>query len=170
MSTGLLIFTLLHVAVSLVGIAAGFVWMAGLFRRRDSRLWTDTFLAATVLTSLSGFGFPYKGVTPGIVIGVLSLIILAAAIYARSTRLLAGSWNKTYIVGGLVAQYLNVFVLVVQSFQKIPALHALAPTQSELPFAITQLVVLVAFIASGVLSLKRNRWTHPAISWTPETA
>lgn len=170
MSIGLLLFTLLHVAISLVGIAAGFVWMANLIRRTPSTRWTNLFLTFTLLTSVSGFGFPFKGVTPGIVIGWLSLIVLSLAYYARPSRLLAGSWNTTYIVSGLIAQYFNVFVLIVQSFQKIPALHALAPTQSELPFAITQLTVLVAFIIAGVLSLRRNPWTHPAINWTPETA
>jgi hypothetical protein len=170
MSTGLFIYTLIHVAISLVGIAAGFVWMAGLLRRSPSTDWSNRFLIFTVLTSVSGFGFPFTGFTPGIVIGWLSLIVLSVAYYARSARLLAGSWNTTYIVGGLIAQYFNVFVLVVQSFQKIPALHALAPTQAELPFAITQLTVLLAFIAAGVLSVKRNPWTHPAVTWTPETA
>jgi hypothetical protein len=161
---------LFHVAISLVGIAAGFVWMAQLLRRSPSNSWTNLFLVFTTLTSVSGFGFPFTGITPGIVIGWLSLIVLSVAYYARWARLLAGGWNTTYIVGGLVAQYLNVFVLIVQSFQKVAALHALAPTQSELPFAITQLTVLLAFLIAGVLSVKRNPWTHPAANWTPKTA
>lgn len=162
MSTGLLIFTLVHVAVSLVGIAAGFVWMANLVRRTESTFWTNLFLVATILTSVSGFGFPFTGVTPGIVIGVLSLIILAVATYARSAEHLAGRWNATFIVTALLAQYLNVFVLVVQSFQKVPFLKALAPTQSEPPFALTQLAVLIGFVAVGILSLKRRR--RPALA------
>jgi hypothetical protein len=170
MSTPLLIYPLLHVAISLVGITAGFVWMAQLLRRTPSNSWTNLFLGFTVLTSISGFGFPFKGVTPGIVIGWLSLIALSIAYYARPSRLLAGSWNTSYILGGLIAQYFNVFVLIVQSFQKIPALHALAPTQSEPAFAITQVTVLVAFIIAGALSLKRNPWTHPAMRWTAKTA
>jgi hypothetical protein len=169
MSTSLLVLVIVHVAISLVGIAAGFVWMAGLVRRQESRFWTNMFLAFTVLTSVTGFMFPFVKVTPGIVLGALSMVVLALAIYARPFRRLAGSWNTSFIVSGLVAQYFNVFVLVVQSFQKIPVLQALAPTQSEPPFAITQLVVLLSFIAVGVLSLKRNPWTHPAIAWTPKS-
>ena len=169
MSTSLFVLVVVHVAISLVGIAAGFVWMAGLVRRHESRFWTNMFLAFTVLTSLTGFLFPFVKVTPGIVLGVLSMFALGLAIYARPGRRLAGTWNTSYIVSGLVAQYFNVFVLIVQSFQKIPALHALAPTQSEPPFAITQVVVLLSFIAVGVLSLKRNPWTHPAIHWTPKS-
>ena len=157
MSTGLLIFTLVHVAISLFGIAAGFVWMAGLLKRTNSTRWTNLFLSTTVLTSVSGFGFPFAGITPGIVIGILSLIILAVALYARSVRQLAGRWNATFIVTAMIAQYFNVFVLVVQSFQKVPFLKALAPTQSEAPFAATQLAVLVGFLVAGVLSLKQNR-------------
>ncbi|HVJ87815.1 MAG TPA: hypothetical protein VM452_19285 [Caulifigura sp.] len=162
MSTGLLIFTLVHVAVSLVGIAAGFVWMAKLLRRSDSPFWTNLFLGATILTSVSGFGFPYNGVTPGIVIGILSLIILGVATYARVAEQQAGRWNATFIVTALVAQYFNVFVLVVQSFQKVAFLKALAPTQSEAPFALTQLAVLIGFVAVGILSLKRHR--RPALA------
>ena len=162
MSTDLLIFTLVHVAVSLVGIAAGFVWMAKLLRRSDSPFWTNLFLGATILTSVSGFGFPYNGVTPGIVIGVLSLIILGVATYARVAEQQAGRWNATFIITALVAQYFNVFVLVVQSFQKVAFLKALAPTQSEAPFALTQVAVLVGFVAVGILSLKRH-W-RPALA------
>jgi len=169
MSTYLSVLVPVHVAISLVGIVAGFVWMAGLLKRHDSRVWTKTFLFFTILTSVTGFLFPFVKVTPGIVIGVLSLVLLSLAVHGRSVRHLSGGWNATYIVSGLAAQYFNVFVLIVQSFQKIPALHALAPTQSEPAFAITQVVVLTAFIAAGVLSLKRNPWTHPAISWTPKS-
>jgi hypothetical protein len=163
MSTGLLVYTLGHVVISLVGIAAGFVWVNGLLRRTPNGSWTNLFLAATVLTSVSGFGFPFHGVTPGIVIGILSLIVLAVAIYARSVRRLAGGWNAAFIVTALVAQYFNVFVLVVQSFQKVPFLRTLAPTQSDAPFAVAQLAVLIGFLAVGVLSLKRNS-SRPAIA------
>ncbi|QDT54312.1 hypothetical protein Pan44_23410 [Caulifigura coniformis] len=160
MSTSLFVLVLVHVAISLVGIATGFVWMAGLLHRRDSRAWTNAFLVATILTSATGFLFPIVKITPGIVFGVVSLLVLAVAVHARSVRHLEGRWHTAFIVTGLLAQYLNVFVLVVQSFQKIPVLHALAPTQSELPFAVTQLAVLVGFLVAGVLSVKRS---HPVV-------
>jgi hypothetical protein len=164
MSTNLFLFTLVHVAISLIGIASGFVVMAHFLKHTPSRFWTNLFLTTTILTSVSGFGFPFVKVTPGIVLGVLSLIVLALAIYAHSARHLDGRWNTTYIVSALVAQYFNVFVLVVQSFQKVPFLKMLAPTQSEAPFAITQLVVLAAFVTIGILSVKRNRLATPVLA------
>ena len=106
---------------------------------------------------MTGFGFPIQGVTPGIVLGVISLVVLAVALYARYGRHLAGAWRPVYIITAVMGLYLNVFVLIVQSFQKVPALKAMAPTQSEPPFAIAQAVTLVAFIALGFLAGKRFR-------------
>src|SRR5205823_1713264 len=100
----------------------------------------------TVLTSVTGFGFPIHGVTPGIVLGILSLVVLAIAIFARYARHLSGGWRRAYVITASIALYFNCFVLVVQSFQKVPALHALAPTQKEPPFGIAQLTLLVLFI------------------------
>ena len=108
-----------------------------------------------MLTSLTGFGFPIAKVTPGLVVGGLSLVILAVAIFARSGRKLAGPWRAIYVVTALLALYFNVFVLVVQLFEKVPALEALAPTQSEPPFAVTQLVVLAAFVGLIVAAVLR---------------
>jgi hypothetical protein len=155
-------FTLVHVAISLLGIASGFVVLFGLIAGKRLDAWTAFFLATTIATSVTGFGFPIQGVTPGIVLGVISLVVLAVALYARYGRHLAGAWRPVYIITAVMALYLNVFVLIVQSFQKVPALKATAPTQSEPPFAIAQAVTLVAFIALGFLAGKRFR-AQPAV-------
>lgn len=153
--TALAAFTLFHVALSLVGIAAGFVVLFGLLHGRRLDGWMAVFLTTTVATSVTGFGFPADHILPSHVLAVLSLAVLGVAIYARYRAHLAGRWRATYVTTATVAQYFNVFVLVVQSFQKVPALRALAPTQSELPFAVTQVVVLVGMIALGSLAAFR---------------
>ncbi|WP_035608808.1 hypothetical protein [Haloferula sp. BvORR071] len=151
------ILTIVHVIISLLGIASGFAIMAAMLRGNPRHPWTGFFLAMTLATSLTGFLFPYdKGFTPALGFGVISTIILALALYALYKRQLAGGWRKTYIICALFAQYLNVFVLVVQMFLKIPALKALAPTQSEPPFGIAQGLVLIGFLATGFLSLRRK--------------
>lgn len=152
-----------HVGLSLVGIATGFMVIWGLINSKSLDGWTAAFLATTLATSLTGFLFPFHGVTPGIVIGVISTVVLAVAIVARYRFGMAGKWRPVYTVTAVVAQYLNFFVLIVQSFMKVPALHDLAPTQSEPPFAIAQLVALVAFIGLGVLATLRFRG-HAAAS------
>jgi hypothetical protein len=143
-------FTLFHVVLSLVGIGSGFVVMSGLLNSKRLDGWTTLFLISTVATSVTGFLFPFHGVTPGIVVGILSLIVLAIAILARYKFGLASHWRTTYVVTATIALYFNVFVLIAQSFQKIPQLKALAPTQSEPPFQVTQLVVLVLFVVLGI--------------------
>lgn len=147
--------TIVHVAISLVGIASGFVVAYGLLTAKRLDAWTALFLATTVLTSVTGFLFPFEKFTPGLAFGVISLILLPVAIVARYRFRLAGRWRTAYVITAMTAQYLNVFVLIVQSFQKIPALHALAPTQSEPPFAVAQLITLVAFIAITYLGWRR---------------
>src|SRR4051794_20255295 len=124
-------FTLLHVLLSVVGIATGLVVVFGLLSRKTLDGWTAVFLVTTVLTSITGFFFPNSHITPGIVIGILSLVVLAPAILARYVFHLGGAWRPVYIIGAVVALYFNSFVAVVQSFEKVPALKALAPTQSE---------------------------------------
>jgi hypothetical protein len=150
-------FTWLHVVVSLIGIGAGFVVMWGMLSTKRLDGWTALFLTATVLTSISGFGFKVDHFMPSHAIGILSLVVLAVALYARYRQRLSGAWNQTYLVTALVAQYLNVFVLVVQAFLKVPALKVLAPTQTELPFAAAQLVVLAGFVVAGVVAFRRSR-------------
>jgi hypothetical protein len=157
MSTGLAIFTLVHVAISLVGIFSGFVVLFGLLNAKRMEGWTAIFLATTVLTGVTGFLFPFKGFTPALGTGIVSMVVLAIALYARYARRLVGGWRKTYVISAVFALYLNVFVLVVQTFLKVPALNALAPKQNEPPFAITQLLVLVTFIVLGVLATIRFR-------------
>ncbi|MGQ0635810.1 MAG: hypothetical protein ACT4QC_14460 [Planctomycetaceae bacterium] len=149
--------TIAHVAISLVGIAAGFVVICGLLASKRLDGWTALFLTMTVATSVTGFFFPITHLTPGLVIGVISLVTLAIAIYARYARPLAGAWRPTYVITAIIAQYLNFFVLIVQSFLKVPALHALAPTQKEAPFAIAQGVAFVAFAAITVMAAIRFR-------------
>jgi hypothetical protein len=152
-------YTLLHVVISLIGIASGIVMLWGMLQAKRLDGITAIFLVTTVLTSLTGFGFPFSHVTPGIIVGIISLTVLAIAILARYALHLAGPWRWIYVITACMALYLNVFVFIVQSFEKVPSLHALAPTQSEQPFKATQLVVLVVFIILTILSVRKF---HPA--------
>src|SRR6266404_3580731 len=130
------LYTIFHTALSLVGIATGFVVLIGLLTGKRLDGWTKWFLITTAATTVTGFFFPFHDVTPAIKLGILSTIVLAIAIYARYAKHLAGAWRWVYVITALVAFYFNVFVLIVQSFQKIPALKVMAPTQTEPPFAI----------------------------------
>jgi hypothetical protein len=163
MNDGLQILTAAHVLISLAGIASGFVVIYGFLTGRRLDRWTAIFLATTVLTSLTGFLFPIQRLTPGIVIGIVSLLVLAVAIFARYRAHLAGRSRAAYVVSAVIALYLNVVVLIVQSFQKVPTLKALAPTQSEPPFMVTQVIVLGIFILIAVLGLKRFRAESSAL-------
>ena len=146
------IYTAFHVVISLLGILSGFVVMAGMFTANPLDGWTAFFLITTIATSVTGFFFPAKHLTPAHVVGVLSLVVLALAVYARYPAHLAGSWRWIYVATAVAAQYFNVFVLVVQMFQKIPSLKLLAPTQKERPFQLAQGAVLVVFVACGILA------------------
>jgi hypothetical protein len=150
-------YTFLHVLISLVGIGSGFVVLYGLLTAKRFNGWTAIFLASTVATSVTGFGFPFEHLLPSHKIGILSLVILAVAIFARYARDLAGAWRGTYVVSAAVALYLNVFVAVVQAFEKVPALKAMAPNQKEPPFLVAQLVVLVVFVGLTIRAAKRFR-------------
>ena len=156
-------YTGLHVALSLIGIGSGFIVVFGLLTAKRLDTWTLIFLTTTVLTSATGFGFPFHQLLPSHVVGALSLLVLALAIIARYSRRLTGAWRRIYVIGVVVALYFNVFVLVVQAFQKVPALRAAAPTQSEAPFVIAQLVVLACFLAigfAGVIRFGSRRWLN----------
>ncbi len=155
--SGLALLTAIHTAISLVGIASGLVVLAAMLRGQDLRGWTALFLITTVLTSVTGFFFPFTRLLPSHVVGVVSLVILAVVLWARYRRAMQGRWAQVFIIGSVVALWLNVFVLVAQLFAKVPALHALAPTQSEPPFGIAQVAVLAVFIALGVRAVQRNR-------------
>jgi hypothetical protein len=150
-------FTVFHVAISLAAMASGFLVLFGMIANKRLDGWTAFFLATTVLTSVTGFGFPIKGMTPGIAFGIISLVVLAAVIYARYPRHLAGIWRPVYTIGAIFAFYLNFVVLIVQSFQKVPVLHALAPNQNEPPFLAVQVVSMVAFLVLDTLAAKRFR-------------
>lgn len=156
MSLGLRIFTLFHVALSLAGILAGFVVVFGFTKGKQFPGWNAWFLLTTITTSVTGFLFPFHKLLPSHVLGMLSLIALAFAVLALYKYKLVGAWRRTYAVTSVIAVYLNVFVLIFQLFQKVPALKALAPTQSEAPFKIAQLFVLVLFLVLAVLAVKRS--------------
>lgn len=150
-------FTFLHVLISLIAIASGFVIVFGLLAGKRLDGWTSLFLTTTVLTSVTGFMFPFEKVTPGIKLGIISLVVLAVAIAARYGFHMTGAWRSIYAAGATLALYLNFFVLVVQLFEKVPALHELAPTGSEPPFLFVQLVVLAGFLTLGSFATIRFR-------------
>lgn len=146
----LIAFTLFHVVLSLIGIGAGlaFVWDLLSFRERNG--WTNLFLYTTIATSVTGFLFPVDRILPAHIIGAISLVALALAVWARGKA----NWRRTFVTTTVFSLYLNVFVLVVQMFLKVPFLHALAPTQTEVPFQLAQGGVLLAFCAIGFRALK----------------
>lgn len=150
-------FTLFHVVLSLIGIGSGFALVFGLLSARNSDNLTALFLASTLATSLTGFLFPVHRFLPSHAIGILSVIVLAFAIAARYRFHLTGGWRLVFAINATIALYFNVFVLVVQLFKHVPALHALAPTQSEPPFLAAESVVLICFVALGILAAKRFR-------------
>ena len=155
-------FVLVHVIVSLVGIAAGFVVMFGMLGSNRMPGWTALFLLLTILTSATGFLIPplvSEKLLPSHIIGALSLLLLAIACFALYGQRLSGSWRWIYVLTALLAQYFNVFVLVIQSFLKVPALHALAPSvpPAEPPFAVAQGIVLVFFVIVIIGAIRRYR-------------
>jgi hypothetical protein len=149
-------YTLLHVLISLVAIGSGLIVMVGLLVGKRLDGLTALFLITTVLTSVTGFGFPFEHLLPSHKVGIISLVVLAIAILARYALHLAGSWRWIYVICSMMALYLNVFVLIVQLFEKVPALKALAPTQKEPPFLISQVVVLVLFVGLTILAGKKS--------------
>ena len=151
------IYTIVHTLISLVGIFSGLVAMFGMLVGKRLDGWTKWFLITTVLTSVTGFFFPFHGFTPAYAVGAISLVVLALAIFARYRRQLAGPWHWLYVIGAMIGLYLNVFVGVVQAFLKIPALRAMAPTQTEPPFQITQLVTLCLFVLLTIVAAIRFR-------------
>ena len=157
MILGMTTFTFVHVVISLAGILSGLVVLFGLIAGKTPHGWTALFLITTVATSVTGFMFPFHKLLPSHVVGAISLVVLAIAIFARYSRHLAGGWRRTYVISSVIALYLNVFVLIVQLFEKVPALNAMAPTQSEPPFKITQIVVLAIFVVLGIFAAKGFR-------------
>lgn len=150
-------FTVVHVVISLIAIAAGAIACARMLEGRRLDTWNSVFLLFTVLTTVTGFLFPITVFTPALGVGIVSMITLAIALFALYVGHLAGAWRWIYVASALFAFYLNVFVLVVQSFQKISFLNRFAPTGSEPSFAVAQGAVLLGFILLGFLVLKRFR-------------
>jgi hypothetical protein len=142
---GMTYFAFFHVLLSLIGILTGFIVMFGLFSGSRMDGMTAIFLLTTILTSVTGFLFPYHGPTPGIIIGIISLMLLAVSVYARYVRKMVGGMRKAYVITAMLALWLNVFILIAQLFEKVPALHALAAS-SKAPFLVSQVVVLILFI------------------------
>jgi hypothetical protein len=140
------IFTALHVIISLIAIGTGFIVLFGLINGKLPSPWNTVFLVTTILTSLTGFAFPNTKVTPGIVLGILSIIVLAIAVLALYVFNLQGGWRRTYAITAMIALYFNVFVLIAQTFEHVPVFHALAPTGTETPFKIAQTLLLILFI------------------------
>jgi len=157
MILGITPLTFAHVVLSLIGIFSGFIVVFGMLTGEKLDGWTKLFLATTILTSATGFFFSFHGLLPSHVLGILSLLVLPVAFYARYSRQLAGGWRHTYVITAMIALYLNVFVLVAQLFMKVPALKAMAPTQSEAPFKLTQLVVLILFVGLTIAAAKKFR-------------
>jgi hypothetical protein len=151
-------FTVLHVVISMIAIFAGFIVMGGMFSNTGLAGWTAFFLATTILTNVTGFLFPIAGFTPALGFGILSSLLLLVALFALYRQKLVRSWRTTYVVTALIALYLNVFVLIAQSFQKVSFLKVYAPTGGEPPFLIAQVVTLIAFVLLGWMALKKY---HP---------
>lgn len=148
-------FTVLHVVISMVAVFSGFIVVGAMFAGSNLGGWTAVFLLMTILTSLTGFLFPFKTVTPAIVVGAIASLILVVALFALYGRRLAGRWRAVYVAAAIASLYLNVFVFIAQSFQKVSFLNPYAPTGSEPPFLIAQVTTLVAFVLLGVLAAKR---------------
>ncbi len=152
MSTSIAVLLYGHTIISLVAIVAGLIVAADLLRGRTGRVSTDIFLVTAVATSVTGYFFPFSGVTPAQIVGVIALVILALVLLARHRFLFAGAWRWIYAIGTVASLYFLLFVLVVQLFRHVPVLQ---PLDGQSPFKIAQLAVLVAMLALGVLATRR---------------
>src|SRR5213596_2987396 len=146
----LLIYTIIHTLISLIAIVTGLVVLFGMIADKRLDSWTKWFLITAVATTVTGFFFPFHGLTPAVGLGIISLPFLAITIFARYSKHLAGAWRWIYVIGAVICLYFNLFVAVVQAFEKIPALHAMSPTQTEPPFKLTQLIVLLVSILLAI--------------------
>jgi hypothetical protein len=155
------LFLQIHVALSLIALVAGLVVLYGLLQGRALRGWMELFLVTLILTSVTGFPLPPFGLDPPRMVGILSLVLLAVAVLAIYVFRVSGPWRWIFVVTAMAALYLDAFVGVIQAFAKLPALHELAPTGSEPPFLIAQVIVLVFFVVLGFLAA---RWFHPTLA------
>lgn len=157
-------FTKVHVVISLIAIVSGLVALVAFARHHWLSKTTHVFLGTTLVTTVTGFLFPFRGFTPAIGVGILSMVVLAVAFWSLYGAKLAGAARSVFAITAIIALYFNLFVLVVQSFLKIPALHALAPRGNEPPFAVVQGAVLIACLALGYFSVRRaRRWSAAAL-------
>jgi hypothetical protein len=150
-------FTFVHIVISLVALVAGIVVALGLMGSHTLPAWSALFLLTAVLTSATGFGFPFNQLLPSHIVGIISLVVLAIAILARYVFHYAGAWRWLYVLGVVLAVWFDLLVAIVQAFDKVPALNALAPTQSEPPFAIAQGVGLIVMVVITIIALRRFR-------------
>jgi hypothetical protein len=150
-------FVFIHVLISLLGIGSGIVVLLGFFGDKRLGDWTNFFLGTTILTSVTGFFLPAHKLLPSHILGILSLIALAIACVARYSKRMQGGWRPTYVITAMISLYFNVFVLIAQSFMKVPALHALAPTGSESPFAVAQGLNFLLFMIFTIFAVKNFR-------------
>jgi hypothetical protein len=157
MILGMTTLTFVHVVLSLIGIFSGFIVMFGLLAAKRLDGWTAIFLVTTAATSVTGFLFPFHKFLPSHAISIVSLLVLTVAILARYSFHLSGGWRRSYVVTAMIALYLNVFVLVAQAFLKVPALKAMAPTQSAPPFLVTHLIVMALFVVFTIVAARRFR-------------
>ncbi len=155
-------FTWIHTVLSLGAIVAGFVVVIGMQRRQASPSWIAAFLASAVATSVTGFGFPFDHFLPSHWVGVISLVVLGLAILGHYVFGQSALGRSIYLMGSIIGLYLLVFVLIAQAFLKVPALHALAPTQTEPAFAIAQIAALIVFIILGIAAARASR-PRPAV-------
>ena len=153
----LYVYTVIHTLISLIAIFTGVVVLFGMIAGKRLDGWPKWFLTMAVLTTLTGFFFPFHGFTPAVGLGIISLPFLAVTIFARYGRHLTGAWRWIYVIGAVICLYFNLFVLVVQLFEKVPALQAIAPTQTESPFKLVQLIVIVLTILLGIVAVVRFR-------------
>lgn len=151
------IYTIIHTLISLVAIVTGFVVLFGLLAGKRLDGWTKWFLITAVATTVTGFFFPFHGLTQAFILGIISSIVLVITIIARYPKLLSGAWRWIYTIGAVISLYLNLVVLIAQAFDKVPFLHVMAPTQTEGPFKLAQLVLLALFIILGIAAVIRFR-------------
>ena len=149
--------TFIHTAISLVALLVGAIVLYGILHGRYQRDWTAAFIALTLAVCVTGFMFPFHQILPSHIFGVLTLVAMAVTIYALYSKRLNGFWRALYVASAVFAFYLNAFVAIVQAFLKIPALTPLAPTQSELPFIVAQVVLLILVVAAAIVGTKRFR-------------
>lgn len=148
-------FTVVHVVISLIGIASGIAVLLAMLNGKRLDAANTVFLVTTILTSVTGFMFPFSQLLPSHIVGAISLVVLAIALIAFYGQHLFGAWRWIYVVTATIALYLNVFVGVVQAFQKVSFLRPLAPTQAEAPFVIAQVAVLALFVILGIVAIMR---------------